>query len=412
MKSTLALSTGLFLTLACVAGERAQPHVYTYSLSDESRQALSEDAGIQAELLALLAERFGTPTSPQLAPRAITDAEREDNRRTWATELALLEAGELDSLGQFRGRLQMQRDWSALMQRRAALGDEFLPLARALFVERLPDPVEAAEIFRGLCFRCHGLEGGGNGPMSNRVIPRPRNYRKGKFKFAAVSSPSKPRRADLARTVVHGLPGSAMPSFRWLASGEIDVLLDHVRLLATRGEVEGLLVLEWQDSETRPRAAVDEMTDLVNKRWDAAPQNAVSFTPPPPDASPERWRLGRALFNDQNKGHCAGCHGESGQGDGPSAMRIDEQGRTVAILRDEWGQFILPRDLTLGIFRGGERREDIRMRVHCGIPGTPMPSLGEQASDGTTILNEHEMWALVDYVLSLSGKGPLAGVRD
>ncbi|HIE72464.1 MAG TPA: hypothetical protein EYP98_21145, partial [Planctomycetes bacterium] len=69
MKSTLALSTGLFLTLACVAGERAQPHVYTYSLSDESREALSEDAGIQAELLALLAERFGTPTSPQLAPR-------------------------------------------------------------------------------------------------------------------------------------------------------------------------------------------------------------------------------------------------------------------------------------------------------------------------------------------------------
>lgn len=48
------------------------------------------------------------------------------------------------------------------------------------------------------------------------------------------------------------------------------------------------------------------------------------------------------------------------------------------------------------------------MHMHCGNPGAPMPALGGEAPDGTTILNEHKMWAHVDHVLSLSGKGPLA----
>jgi len=407
--AVLLSSAALFLALACATSPSTpRARVLTYRLSEESAVTLAEAPEIASELRNLLVERFGGPTDPRLEPMLLSEDLRADNVRTWAVELAAIDRGELDGIGRFRGRLRMSREWLELRAQRKELGAEFAPRARAFFVERMPEPDEAAELFRGLCLRCHGLEGGGNGPMSGRLIPRPRNYRKGTFKFAAVSSPSKPRRVDLIRTIVHGLPGSAMPSFRWLASGEIDVLINHARLLAKRGEVEGLLVQEWGDSEATPREAIEEMLALVDERWAAADGNAVAFTPPPPDASPERFELGHGLFSDKTKGNCASCHGTSGKGDGPSAQRVDEQGKVVAILRDEWGQFIRPRDLTLGIFRGGERREDIRMRVHCGIPGTPMPSLGEAASDGTTILNEHEMWALVDYVLSLSGRGPFA----
>jgi mono/diheme cytochrome c family protein len=36
---------------------------------------------------------------------------------------------------------------------------------------------EAAEIFSGRCFACHGAEGEGNGPASAGLTPPPRNFK-------------------------------------------------------------------------------------------------------------------------------------------------------------------------------------------------------------------------------------------
>jgi mono/diheme cytochrome c family protein len=239
--------------------------------------------------------------------------------------------------------------------------------------------------------------------------PKPRDYRRGVFKFAAVDPGSKPRRADLLRTLVHGLPGSAMPSFRRSALADLHALIDYVRYLAIRGEVESRLAAEWEIAEIRPRDAIAEQYELVWRRWLEAEAHGRTVVAPPVDPEPARRALGDEVFHDTRRGNCVTCHGPAGRGDGVSALGVDAGGHRYTLLRDEWQNPILPRDLARGIFRGGSSREDIYLRIHCGIPGTPMPSLGSSLdARGEPLLSEREKWAVVDYVLSLSGRGPFA----
>ena len=123
-----------------------------------------------------------------------------------------------------------------------------------------------------------------------------------------------------------------------------------------------------------------------------------------PDPTPELLARGRALFLDPNGGNCFSCHGEDGAGIGTASFGTDDSGQTQALLKDEWGGFIAPRDLTVGVFRGGGQPEDLFRRIWCGIAGTPMPSLAE-GSDGAAgdEFSRLDAWALAYYALSLSG---------
>lgn len=410
-----------------------------YRLNAQSEELLAEEPAVRAELAQVLEAWFGAPDAPAFRRLASWESSgfdpnespfggqrpgfdagalglgalREENQRAWSGSLAAIERGEFERIGNFRNRRQMSADWSALIERRDDLDDEeFEAAARAFFVERYPDLGEAGQTFGLYCARCHGREGGGDGPMATRLFPKPRDYRRGRFKFAAVEGGSKPRRADLLRTLLHGLPGSAMPSFGALTGAELSALIDFVQLLAIRGEVESILVSDWLVNEGEPGEGVEEVYALVWSRWLEAEEYEVHISVPEPDLDPLRLELGRAVFLDPARGNCLRCHGPDGRGDGPSAVRVEEPGREFVLLRDEWGEFILPRDLTSGVFRGGERREDVYLRVHCGIPGTPMPAIGASTgADGQPLLSEEETWALVDYVLSLSGKGPFGAGR-
>ena len=96
---------------------------------------------------------------------------------------------------------------------------------------------------------------------------------------------------------------------------------------------------------------------------------------------------------DPNGGNCFSCHGDKGLGDGASAWE-DVDGVSQRIV-DDWGEEIIPRDLTSGIYRGGRRPIDIYRRLTAGIHGTPMPAVPDT-------LTEDDRWAIVHYVLSLS----------
>ena len=52
-----------------------------------------------------------------------------------------------------------------------------------------------------------------------------------------------------------------------------------------------------------------------------------------------------------------------------------------------------PRNLRLGIYRGGRRPVDLYWRIRNGIDGTPMPA-GQKLTD-------EQVWSLVDYVRNL-----------
>jgi mono/diheme cytochrome c family protein len=430
----------LFVFVGCSSEgghESAETQEVLQSLSEETQLMLRDTPDVAGELAEVLRDYFGTPSRPRFAllkgweelgfdpngsplegarPQSDlvgTPAEAilEDNQRAWGAELAAIETGSERRLGPWRRRGVMNRNWAELSSQRGKLGKaEWERRATAFFAERYPNLQEAAQMFMPNCARCHGVEGGGDGPMSGRLFPKPRNYQRGVFKFAAVEDGAKPRRVDLVRTLVHGLPGSAMPSFRSTSLAELSALVDYVRYLSIRGEVEGLLLYEWEENELRPREAIAESYALVWERWLEAAEHAYQVTAPAPDSDPKRLALGKAVYLDANRGNCFSCHGEDGRGEGQSAIRIGEDGQRYALLRDEWGDFILPRDLTSGVFRGGTRREDVYARIHCGIPGTPMPALGKSLdAEGASLLSEGEKWALVDYVLSLSGQGPFKG---
>ncbi len=438
--------TPLLLFLACsacfTAGsvQSSSTQDAPFLISESTRLALEEEPEVLAELEAALTEYFGTRFAPhfkvldewkriglnpnaspfQTAPFGADLGERRpgtlraDNRRAFASELRAIEDGQADSINSFRRQPILTRRWREFRNESSSLeSEDFKVAATRFFVDHYPDLEEGTRLFANSCGRCHGINGAGDGPMSSRLVPRPRNYRAGLFKFAAVEPPSKPRRTDILRTLLHGLPGSAMPSFRARSVAVLNALVDQVRLLSIRGEVERRLLFEWTDAETRPKDAIEAVYTSVWQSWIRAASNELKIEAPPPDSDPARYARGRELFLDTAGGNCVSCHGPDGRGDGASAFELDSEGVKTALLKDEWGNFIAPRDLTSGVFRGGDRREDIYLRTLCGIPGTPMPALTmNQDSVEAQLQSEADRWSLVDYVLSLSGRGPLAGMKD
>jgi mono/diheme cytochrome c family protein len=98
------------------------------------------------------------------------------------------------------------------------------------------------------------------------------------------------------------------------------------------------------------------------------------------------WQLlaGRNLYMR----HCLHCHGVSGDGNGPTANYLNPR----------------PRDYRLGVFKftstvgtAKARRDDIRLILNNGVPGTSMPSF--------VLLKDDEKTALVEYVRWLAMRG-------
>ena len=233
------------------------------------------------------------------------------------------------------------------------------------------------------CIGCHGVNGDGAGPAARYLEPRPRNFRKGKFKFTSTSTGQRPRREDLLQTITRGLTGSSMPDFRLLPRERRLDLVEYVRYLAIRGEFEQLSVdFSWDEEEL---ADLDEVAEILEDRWNDRDLQPVF--PPIPDTpfDADSVARGRELFIDPGAANCAACHGETGLGDGPSA----------AAFRDDWGYPIVPRDLTTGVYRAGNTPQDLYRTIDTGINGTPMGSFGDA-------LSPEQIWDLVHYVQSLA----------
>src|SRR5262245_40898609 len=100
-------------------------------------------------------------------------------------------------------------------------------------------------LYREHCAHCHGITGDGAGPTAAFLNPYPRDYRLGKFTFKSTPIGQRPTHADLKKTLLDGIPGTAMPSFKLLPDLEVEALADYVKYLSIRGEVErGLMMVE------------------------------------------------------------------------------------------------------------------------------------------------------------------------
>lgn len=416
------------LVTACEFEPKPRPR--SHSLAPATRMALDGYPDVQAQLAGALEMLFGTPGDPRFMvtdawsregfdpnhpefpaddggsgdlAEAHWDAVVAGNERRFRTQLEAIRAGRFDQVPEVRELPGLNAYYREELARGGG-GEGFGDLAAEIYSDYYPTLRESAELYRQQCLHCHGVSGGGDGPTAPYLDPRPRDYRNGTFKWTAVGDRSRPRRQDLYDVIDRGVYMTSMPSFRRFSPAEIHGLVDYVRLLSMRGEVERLLRLSFEEGDPLTPELVLRSYQSVFDRWSVADEKLVAFEGEVPRATPERIAQGREIYMDAAKGNCFSCHGDRGLGDGVAAKELNpETGRMEWVL-NEWGDAAIPRNLNLGVYRGGHRPIDIYRRIYAGINGTPMP-----ASAG--VLTPDEIWSVVHYVRSLSEAREGEGLR-
>lgn len=189
--------------------------------------------------------------------------------------------------------------------------------------------------------------------------PYPRDYRDGVFKFKSTYNPDQPTDEDLRHVLYEGVPGTAMPAFApMLAPDEIDALVEYVKYLSMRGQMETALIRYVRDeisydSATGEGETFDPVTDEDQRAdilaileedvvagWQEAPEEVVV---PAEDGLPPEHRTaeqiaasaakGRELFYG-TKANCVKCHGPTGMGDGQTDD-YDNWNRAVVQFNDD-----------------------------------------------------------------------------
>ncbi len=208
-----------------------------------------------------------------------------------------------------------------------------------------------ARIYAERCAVCHGPDGRGNGPAAPSLIPRPRDFTFGQFKYKSTPAGLPPSDADMIRAVSNGFNASAMPYFHDLLSdSDIRQVIAYIKKFSP-------------------------VFDLTTPRTLAIP--------PGVEPNAESLARGQKLFHAQG---CDNCHGKDARG-----------GLT---LTDAKGYPVISRDLTAPwTFRGGSDPQQIWLRLTTGMAPSPMPSFS-----GKTTPEERRN--IVNYVLSLARTPP------
>ena len=257
----------------------------------------------------------------------------------------------------------------------------------------------------------------------------------------------------MKKIVLDGIPGTAMPSFKLLPDLEVEALVHYVKYLSIRGETERALLLasseieqvllpvlaegaspEQKTANEDQKAIVTDAVSQVVGNWTrpaelmAEPAAEVVARPEfTPTELAESQKRGRNLF--YGFAQCIKCHGESALGDGQTTD-YDEwtkefigDGKNPAVVAAYMNagllkpRNILPRNLRLGVYRGGRRPLDLYWRIRNGIEGVPMPAATMKVSDDPNSkgLTPADIWDIVNYVQSLpyeSINNPLDAARE
>jgi mono/diheme cytochrome c family protein len=241
------------------------------------------------------------------------------------------------------------------------------------------------QVYEKYCQQCHGVSGDGSGAAAGYLNPRPRDYRRGIFKFTSTPYGSKPRREDLVLTVTRGVPGTSMPSFERLPKAQLEAVVDYVLALAHRGELEQLLAAQAEAEGELTDEVAREAADNVISRWKQAADEVVEPATKMPPITAESIAAGADIFQ---KRECFKCHGRNGRGGLAGGIEVG---------LDAWGHKTAAADLTSGMLHGGQSPLDVYRRIYAGINGTPMPSFKEVFAQ-----QPDDIWHLTHYVLDLA----------
>lgn len=270
-----------------------------------------------------------------------------------------------------------------------------------------------ARVYNARCAGCHGVTGDGAGPAAEHLVPRPRDYRNGIFKFTSTPYGMKPVRQDLVRTIRRGAKGTSMPAFPWMSDEDLEAVIDYVILLSQRGEVEKYAILmsaDYEEDEDIDFLEFVDALDSARESWNEANNEIVVPLTATSEFNEENVTAGRKLFLSQG---CSSCHGINGKGQiewlDPEFLAKQEslpEGEREKINYDAWKEPAPAADLTARMLHGGRRPLDVYRRIYTGINGTPMPAFANAFQE-----NPEDVWLLVHYVRHIiEGGDPIAGV--
>lgn len=221
-------------------------------------------------------------------------------------------------------------------------------------------PMAAQDVGRGQavyerwCVNCHGVEGRGDGPAADRMLPRPRDFVQARYQVRTTGPGELPTDEDLRLILRNGMPGTAMPGWPNLSEDEQEDVIAYVKQLSPFFEDEAPSSMEFSRDPGGGEEALASGIEVYEKL--------------------ECWK----------------CHGSSGRGDGRSAPTLEDW-RDYAIraadLTEPW------------TFNGGMGAQSIHARFLTGLDGTPMPAYSDALAQG--VVTERELWDLAHYVASL-----------
>lgn len=210
-------------------------------------------------------------------------------------------------------------------------------------------------VYNTSCSYCHGLSGKGDGPAADFLIPAPRDFTSGEYKYRRTPSGIIPTDWDLFDRITKGVHGTSM--------------------------------INWADLPEEKRWQLVYYIKTFSDKFKDEPNPSIIKVGVPPEPTIESLSRGRQFYIDAE---CWKCHGLSGRGDGPSA---DE-------LLNNKGEISIPRDLTVAKNYGrGSSQRSIYLTLLSGLDGTPMPSYSDAFED-----MDEELWDLVNYIYSLSNR--------
>lgn len=196
------------------------------------------------------------------------------------------------------------------------------------------------ETYKGLCARCHGDKGNGNGAIAIYLDPSPRDFTKSGF----INSKSEDR---LINSIKKGVAGTSMPAWeKVLSDDQIKVLLDYIQQ-------------NFVKEARKPLKAHLELEHIT-----ASSESSIKH--------------GEQLFLQR----CTGCHSKKADGKGPNSLDI------------------LPRPRNLRNREFIESIQDRRLAesIMYGVQGTAMPAWIDYG------LTKNDVGDLINYIRNLNQK--------
>lgn len=227
------------------------------------------------------------------------------------------------------------------------------------------------------CIQCHGMEGKGNGPAAKGLLPPPRDFTQGLYKFAWVPYGELPHDEDFARIIRHGLKGTAM--------------------------------LPWDISDERLHAVTQFIKTFAPQVWEGKDKTLGNKFELPADPFGDTYKhiaieKGRKVFHVTAA--CTQCHRgyatkEEIAGWAKEANTTIDVGADYYQLKPQDGEYnykVLPPDFTYHNLRSITDVPSIVQRLMYGVTGSGMPGWKD-------VVTDEELWALAYYVQDLREVG-------